>query len=325
MLTASKSRRVTLLGCCLALACSCALAQTYPVKPVRVIVPFPPGAGADIVTRFVSPKLAETLGQQFIVDNRAGAAGHIGAEAAARAAPDGYTLLLSPASIVISQSLYKNLGYNLEKDFEPVALVASAPFVLVVHPSLPVKSVKELIALAKTKPGQLLYASTGNGGTPHLTMEIFKMQTKVNVVHVPYKGTPPAVTDLIAGQTQMMFANTLSVLPQVRTGRLRALAISSARRSAAAPELPTVAESVVPGFEAGTWFGLFAPAGTPRAIVQRLSAETVRIVQQPDMKERLVGQGADPIGMPMEEFRPYVKSELAKWSKVVQAVGVKLE
>ena len=325
MPTASKSRRPAFLGCCLALACSCAPAQTYPVKPVRVIVPFPPGAGADIVTRFVSPRLAETLGQQFIVDNRAGAAGHIGAEVAARATADGYTLLLSPASIVISQSLYKNLTYSLERDFEPVALVASAPFVLVVHPSLPAKNVKELIALAKTKPGQLLYASTGNGGTPHLAMEVFKMQTRVNVVHVPYKGTPPAITGLIAGQTQMMFANTLSVLPQVRSGRLRALAISSAKRSAAAPELPTVAESGVPGFEAGTWFGLFAPAGTPRAIVQRLSAETVRIVQQPDMKERLLGQGADPIGMPMEEFRPYVKSELAKWSKVVQAVGVKLE
>jgi tripartite-type tricarboxylate transporter receptor subunit TctC len=307
------------------LAWTCAAAQNYPVKPVRGITPFPPGAGVDIVTRLIAPKLAEALGQQFIVDNRAGAAGHIGAESAAHAAPDGYTLLLAPASIVISATLYKKLNYNLEKDLEPIAVAASAPFVLVVHPSLPAKHLKELIALAKAKPGALLYASTGNGGTPHLAMEVLKMQTGMNVVHVPYKGTPPALTDLIAGQVQMMFANTLSVLPQVRSGRLRALGISSAKRSAAAPELPTIAEAGVPGFEASTWFGLFAPTGTPQAIVQRLSTEMVRIVQQPETREKLLGQGADPIGMPASEFRGYFRSELVKWAKIVQTVGVKLE
>ena len=318
-------RRTALAACGLALACGGAIAQSYPVKPVRVIAPFPPGAGVDIVTRLVTPKLAEAFGQQFIVDNRAGAAGHIGAESAAHSAPDGYTLLLAPASIVISYTLYKKLNYNLEKDLDPIAVAASAPFVLVVHPSLPVKSVKELIALAKAKPDTLLYASTGNGGTPHLAMEVLKMQTGIKVVHVPYKGTPPAVTDLIAGQVQMMFANTLSVLPQVNSGRLRALGISSAKRSAAAPNLPTIAESGIPNFEAITWFGLFAPTGTPQAIVQRLSAEMVRIVQQPETREKLLGQGADPIGMPQNEFRSYFKSELAKWAKIVQVVGVKLE
>ena len=313
------------LACCLALAGAGAAAQSYPVKPVRVITPFPPGAGVDIVTRLVAPRLGEGLGQQFVVDNRAGAAGHVGAEVAAHAVADGYTLLLAPASIVISATLYKKLNYNLEKDLEPIAVAASAPFVLVVHPSLPVRNVKELIALAKARPGTLLYASTGNGGTPHLAMEILKSKTGINVVHVPYKGTPPAVIDLIAGQVQLMFANTLSVLPHVKSGRLRALAISSAKRSAAAPELPTVAEAGVPGFEATTWFGLFAPTGTPAAIVQRLSAEIVRIVQLPDTREKLLAQGADPVGMPAAEFRPYFRSEISKWARIVQALGIRLE
>jgi tripartite-type tricarboxylate transporter receptor subunit TctC len=301
------------------------LAQGYPSKPVRVIVSFPPGAGADIVTRLITPKLAEALGQQFIVDNRAGAAGHIGAEVAAHSAPDGYTLLSTPASIVISQTLYKKLNYSLEKDFEPIGLMASAPFVLVVHPSLPVKTVKELIALAKAKPGELFYASTGNGGTPHLTTEIFKNQTKISIVHVPYKGTPAAVTDLIAGQVSIMFANTLSVLPQVKTGRLRALAVSSSKRTAAAPALPTVAESGVPGFEASTWFGMLAPAGTPREIVIRLNGELTKAVGVPDIRERLVGQGADPLTSTPEQFRAFLKAELAKWAKAVAAAGVQIQ
>jgi len=300
-------------------------AQSYPSKPVRVIVPFPPGAGVDIVTRIFTPKLAEALGQQFIVDNRSGAAGHIGAEVAARTSPDGYTLLLTPGSIVISQTLYPKLTYNIERDFEPITPVAAAPFVLVVHPSLPVRNVRELIALAKTKPGQLYYASTGNGGTPHLAMEVFRMQANINVVHVPYKGTPPAVTDVIAGQVTMMFANTLSVLPLVKSGRLRALAVSSARRSAAAPELPTVGESGVPGFDATTWFGLLAPAGTPKEIVARLNGEARKIGQMPGIRDLLISQGADPLGTTPEEFRAFVKAELVKWAKAVQAAGVRVE
>ena len=215
----------------LALLSAAVCAQTYPVKPVRVIVPFPPGAGVDIVARTVLPRLGEALGQQFIVDNRAGAAGNLGAEVAAHALADGYTLLFTPASVASSQALYPKLGYNLVKDLEPLSMVAAAPFVLVVHPSLPVKSVKDLIAMAKAKPGQLLYASTGNGGSPHLATEMFKQQANIDITHIPYKGTPPAVTDLIAGQVSMMFANTLSVLPYVNSGRLRALGVTPIKRT----------------------------------------------------------------------------------------------
>ncbi len=300
-------------------------AQTYPVKPVRVLVGFPPGAGVDITTRLITPRLAEALGQPFVVDNRAGAAGNIAAELAAKTPPDGYTLLFGSASLAMSQSLYKNLNYNLERDFQPVGLVASAPFILVVHPSVPVKSVKELVALARSRPGQLSFASTGNGSTPHLTMEMFKTQAGVSLVHIPYKGTPQAVIDVMSGQVPVMFANTLSVLPLISGGRLRALGISGAKRSPAAPEIPTIAEAGMKGFEASTWFGVFSPAGTPPAIVQRLSSEIVRIVQQPDMKDRLLAQGADPIGMPAEAFRAYVKAEIAKWGKVVQASGARVE
>ena len=309
----------------LALAIAHANAQSYPTKPVRVIVPFPPGSGVDIVTRLVTPKLADGLGQQFVADNRAGAAGNIGAEVAARAAPDGYTLLMAAASIAISQTLYRKLNYNLEKDFEPVALVASAPFVLVVHPSLPAGNVKGLVALAKAKPGGLTYASTGNGSTPHLTTEIFKLQAGINLVHVPYKGTPPAVTDLIAGQVTMMFANTLSVLPHVNTGRLRALAISSGKRSAAAPELPTVAESGMPGFDTSTWFGMLAPAGTSKDVVARLSGELRKIVQLPDIRKQLISQGADPVGTTAEQFGAHLRAEIAKWGKAVKASGARVD
>ncbi len=322
-------RLKTLLGTIvLALAAAgpqTAPAQSYPAKAVRIVVPFPPGAGADIVTRLIAVKLGSAFGQQFVVDNRAGAAGHIGAEVAAHAAPDGYTLLSTPASIVISRSLYPKLNYDIEKDLDPVALIASAPFVLVVHPSLPVRNVKELIALARAKPGELYFASTGNGGTPHLATEIFKMQAKIDIVHVPYKGTPPAVTDLLSGQVQLMFANTLSVLPHVRSGRLRALAISSSKRSAAAPELPTVAESGMPGFDVSTWFGMLAPRGTPKEIIDRLDGEVRKIVQMADVRARLISQGADPIGSTPEEFRTYLKSELVKWEKAVKAVGVRIE
>ena len=318
----------TVVCACALSAAGAAAAQTaadYPKRPVRFIVAQTPGGNADFVGRIVAEALGKRLGQQFVVDNRAGAAGNIAAELAAKTPPDGYTLLFASAPIVMSQSLYKNLNYNLERDFEPVGLIASAPFILVVHPSLPVKSVKELVALARSRPGQLSFASTGNGSTPHLSMEMFKTQAGIDLVHISYKGTPQAVIDIMSGQVQVMFANTLSVLPLIRNGRLRALGISGAKRSAAAPEIVTIAEAGIKGFEASTWFGVFAPTGTPPAIVQRLSAAIVRIVQQPDMKERLHAQGADPIGMPAEEFRAYVKAELAKWSKVVQASGAKVE
>ncbi len=308
-----------------ALAAAGAQAQTYPSRPVRMVVSFPPGSGADITTRMVMPKLSEAMGQQFIVDNRAGAAGHIGAEAVAKSPPDGYTLLSTPASVVISQSLYKNLPYNFEHDLDPFASMALAPYVLVVHPSVPAKTLKELIALAKTKPGQIFYGSTGNGSTPHLAMEVMDAQSGIKMNHVPYKGTPQAVTDLLAGQVQVMFAHTLSVLPMIQSGRLRALAISSSKRSSAAPQIPTVAEAGVPGFEASTWFGLFAPTGTSRDITNRINAEVSKIMNTPDMKSKLLEQGADPFISTPDQFRAFVKTELVKWAKVVQATGVKIE
>jgi tripartite-type tricarboxylate transporter receptor subunit TctC len=302
-----------------------AAAQTaYPSRPVRVIVPFPPGSGADITTRLVTPKLGEALGQQFIVDNRAGAAGNIGAEVAARSPADGYTLLTAPASTAISQTLYKKLPYDLVKDFEPVALMAGVPFMLVVHPSLPAKNVKDLVALARAKPGQLTYGSTGNGSSPHLTTEMLKLQTGIDIVHVPYKGTPPAVTDLLSGNITFMFANSLSVLPHVQTNRLRALAVTSVKRSPGTPNLPTVAESY-PGFESGTWFSLLAPAGTPRDVITRLNGAVAKVVQMPDVREKIVAQGGEPMSGTPQQVAAYIRAEVAKWGKVVHASGAKVE
>ena len=320
--------RYTLTACTLlasALSAPFAIAQSYPAKPVRVIVSFPPGSGADIVARTVTPRLTEIFGQQFIVDNRAGASGNLGSEVAAHSPPDGYTLLFTPASVASSQALYTKLNYNLQKDLDPISMVASAPFVLVVHPSLPVKSAKDLIALAKARPGQLLYASTGNGGSPHLAMELFKMEAKIDIGHIPYKGTPPAVTDLIAGQVSMMFANTLSVLPYVNSGRLRALGISSAKRSAAAPSIPTIAETGMPGFESTTWFGMLAPTGTPKEIVNRLTTEIRKLVQTKAMSDALIAQGADPLGSTAEEFQAKIKLDIDKWTRTIKAAGVKAE
>jgi len=314
-----------LLPAVLALLAAQSQAQSYPVKPVRVLVGFPPGAGVDITTRLFMPELAKAFGQQFVVDNRPGAAGNIAAEIAAKTPPDGYSLLSASAPIVMSQALYSKPNFNLERDFDPIGMMASAPFILVVHPSLPARSLKEFIALARSKPGQMSFASTGSGSTPHLSMEMLKSQAGINLLHIPYKGTPQAVIDLLSGQVQAMFANTLSVLPQVKSGRLRALAISSAKRSAAAPELPTVAESGMPGYESGTWFALLAPAGTPRDIVNRLNAELGRIVATADMKAKLLDQGADPVTMTPDQFRAFVKRELARWTKVVKTVGIKLE
>ena len=299
-------------------------AQSYPAKTVRVIVPFPPGAGVDITTRLVIPKLSEAFGQQFIADNRPGAAGNIGAEIAARALNDGYTLLAGGAPQAISQTLYPKLGYSLVKDFDPVAFMASVPFMLVVHPSLPVKTVKDLVALARAKRGELTYASTGSGSTPHLTAEILKTLAAIDIVHVPYKGTPPAVTDLVAGNVTFMFANSLSVLPHVQRGRLRALAVTSARRGAVTPGLPTVAETY-PGFESGTWFALFAPAGTPRDVIGRLNAAVTKAVQMPDVREKFMAQGAETMSGTPEQVAAYVRAEVAKWAKVVKASGAKVE
>jgi tripartite-type tricarboxylate transporter receptor subunit TctC len=300
-------------------------AQGYPTKPVRVVVTYPPGSGVDIATRLIAAKLSSALGRQFIVDNRSGASGHIGTEIVAHAVPDGYTLASATIAITIGPALYPKLGYNIEKDLDPIVLLTSAPYILVVHPSLPAKNVMELVALAKSKPGGLNYASTGKGGVVHLATEMFKMQAKVNIMHVPYKSTPSAVTDLLSEQVQMMFANSLSVLPMVRAGKLRALAIASSKRSEAVPELPTFAEAGMPGFEAGTWFGMLAPSGTPKDIIAHLNGEVRKILQMPDVRELLKSQGADPIGSTPEEFRDYIKSQIVTWKEVVKATGVRIE
>ena len=307
------------------LAAGVAAAQSYPTRPVRVIVTFPPGAGSDIATRLVTAKLVESLGRAFVVDNRAGAAGNIGVDMAAHAAPDGYTLLAVTAAAAISQSAYAKAPFDLVKDFAPVALIASAPFILALHPSVPAKSLQELIALAKAKPGQYSYATPGTGSSPHMAGELLKMETGINLLHVPYKGTVPAVTDVIAGNVSMALANTLVALPAVKSGRLRALAITSAKRSAIVPDLPTFAESGVRGFESGTWYAFLAPAGTPRPVIALLNREISRIVQLPDVREKLAAQGAEPLVGTPEETGAFVRSEVARWAKVVKAAGVRLD
>jgi len=301
-----------------------AWAQAYPAKAVRVVVPFPPGSGVDIAIRLLTPKLSEALGQQFLSDNRPGAGGNIGAELAARAPADGYTLFAAGAPAAVSQTLYRKLGYDLLKDFEAIALVASVPLLLVVHPSLPVQSARALEALAKAKPGALTFASTGNGSTPHLTAEMLKMHTGIQILHVPYKGSPAAITDLLAGNVTLMFANSLSVLPHVKSGRLRALAISSRKRSALSPDLPTVAETYA-GFESGTWYSFAAPSGTPREIVARLNAAIVKALQMPDVREKFQAQGADLMPGTPQEAAAFYRSEVEKWAKVVKASGAKVD
>ena len=302
-----------------------AQAPAYPSKPVKVIVALAAGSGADIVARIVTAKLAESMGQQFVIENRGGAGGNIGVEAAARTAPDGYTLLTIAAGQAINPALYPKLNYNLEKDFEPIGLIAYAPLILTVHPSLPVKSVRELIEFAKARPGKLYYASSGNGSSPHLAAEMFKAQAGINIVHVPYKGSPQAVTDLIAGEVSLVLLAPSSVMSYVQSGRLRALAVCGRQRSTTAPGLPTMAEAGLPGFEAGTWTALLAPAGTSSDIVNRLNRELVNIVRMPDVRDRLAAQGFDALSTTPAEFAAYLRSEIAKWGKVVKATGVRID
>jgi tripartite-type tricarboxylate transporter receptor subunit TctC len=301
-------------------------AQTYPAKPIRFLVPFPPGGGNDTIARAVGYKLTQALGQQVIVDNRAGAGGIIGAEMAAHSAPDGYTIFLGGvASQAINPVLHAKLGYDPVKDFAPVSLIASAPLVLVVHPSVPAKSVRDLIRLAKAQPGKLNFASNGKGGSSHLAAEMFLMMTATRMVHVPYKGLSPALTDLLSGQVQLMFSSTVAILPQIHAGKLRALGVTGARRTAAMPDVPTIAEAGVPGYETASWYGVLAPAGTPPAIVERLAREIAAIARAPDMRERLAADGADPIGSSPAEFGAHIKRELARWSKVIKEARVEIE
>jgi len=301
-------------------------AQNYPSKPIRMICPFAPGGGTDFVARIVGKELNDALGQPLVIENRGGAGGAIGTELAARATPDGYTLLLGSAGpLAIQPGLSARLPYDPLKDFAPVTLVSSMPYVLVVHPSLPVKSMQELLALARAKPGQLNFASPGNGTTTHLATELLKMLAKVDVVHVPYKGVAPALTDLLAGQVQFMSGDLSSVLPQVKAGRLRALAVTGAQRSSFVPELPTIAESGVPGYAASGWFGVLAPAATPRGIITRLNAVIVKGIRGAEAHQRLAALGGDVVANTPAEFAAYIRADLAKWSKLIKVIGLRPE
>ena len=300
--------------------------QAYPTKPIRYIVPFAPGGMTDILGRIVGQKLFEAWGQQVIVDNRAGAAGGIGAEIAAKAPPDGYTILGGTiSSHAINVSLYSRLPYDPVKDFAPITLYVSLPNMLVVHPSLPVNSVRDLIALAKSKPKQLTFASAGNGTSQHLSGELFNVMAGVELVHVPYKGSSPGLADLVGGQVMMFFDNITTSLPLAKSGKIRAIAVTTARRASVAPELPTIAESGLAGYDVSSWQGVFAPAGTPRPIVAKLNAQIVKILAMPDVRERLTSLGADPVGNTPEQFAAYVKAEIAKWAPIVKATGARVD
>ena len=307
-------------------AAPAALAQTYPTKTVRMIVAFPPGGTTDILARATAQKLTEAFGQQVVIDNRPGAGGNIGTELVARSPADGYTLLASPGSTLTSNpAVYAKVPFDTVRDFAPVTIIAEVPNVLIEHPSLPVKTVKELIALAKTRPGQLAYASTGAGQSTHLSAELFKQMARVDMIHVPYKGSAPALTDMVAGQVTVMFDNMPSCLPFVKAGRLKAIAVTSTKRSPTTPELPTVAEAALPGFDVTVWFSVLAPANTPRDIVARLNGEIVKALKAPDMRERLSQQGAEPVGNTPEEFSAVIKRDLAKWSKLVKDANIRLD
>jgi tripartite-type tricarboxylate transporter receptor subunit TctC len=310
----------------LAVACGYGVqAADYPARPIRLVVPFAPGGSNDIMARLVGQKFNENMGQQVIVDNRPGASGIVGTEIAARATPDGYTLLMMSLTLAVNPSLYRKLPYDTEKSLAPVTLVASAPLMLVVHPALPVKSVKDLIAYAKAHPGKLNFGSGGRGATPHLAGEMLQTMAGVQMTHIAYKGGGPALADLVGGQIQLMLENIPSTLPFVKAGKLRALAVSGSSRSALLPDLPTLDEAGLKGYEIVGWNGLFFPAGTPHPIVQKVHAETVKLLAQPDVKERLATLGAEGVGSAPAEFAAFVRAEIAKWARVVKQAGLQPE
>ncbi len=296
--------------------------QSYPAKPIRIVVGAGAGGGVDTISRIVGQRLAERWGQQVVAENRPGAGGAVASELVAKAPPDGYTLLTLSISYAVIPASHKNLSYDPIRDFTPVAVLVNAPNILVVHPALPVKSVKELIALAKARPGQLTYASSGNGGPTHLAGEAFKLATRTDIVHVPYKGTGPGITDLIAGRISLTSASVISAMEFVKQGKLRALATVGAKRASAAPELPTVAEAGVPGYAVDVWYAMFAPAAVPKDILARLNGEIAKILYSPDVKERLAAIGLEPVADPLERTNAYINAEVAKWAKVVKAANI---
>ena len=309
-----------------ALVAGVAHAQNYPVKAIRLVVPQPPGGGNDVIARMISQKLSVALKQQIAVDNRAGAGGLIGADVAAHSPADGYTLLLgNVATLAIIPNVQKKMPYDALKDFAPVSLIASAPLLVVVHPSVPVHSIKQLVALARAKPGQLNYASNGVGSSTHLATEMFKMMTKTDLVHVPYKGLGPATTDLLSGQIQLMFSSAVAMMPHVQAKRLRAIAMTGAKRSTAIPDIPTVAESGVPDYESGSWYGILAPTGTPREIIDLLNREIVAAVRSADITDRLVAEAVIPVGNSPAEFAAHIQKEYTRIGNVIRASGAKFD
>lgn len=316
----------SLLGLAL-LATPAAAAEAWPDKPIRVILSVPAGATPDVTARLVFPGLSQQLGQQLVADNRAGGGGVIGAEIAAKSAPDGYTLFISsPGALTILPHLRKDpLPYDTLRDFAPISLISIGPFVLMVHPGVPAKNIRELIALAKAQPGKLNYGSAGNGVANHLAGELFKQMTGTNIVHVPYKGAPQAVTDVVGGHMQMMFNSISPIVGHIKAGRVRVLGIASLQRSPQLPDVPTIAESGVPGFEAVNWFGMFAPAKTPKTIINRVNAAVVKTVKAPDMQAQFIGLGADPVGSSVEEFTAFVRRDMEKYAKIVKLSGAKID
>ena len=314
-----------LIAATLFVAAGTSIAQNYPSKQVRFLVGFPAGGATDVVARAISQNLSEALGQPVVVDNRAGAASNIAAEMVATAPKDGYTIFMGTVSTAINPSLYKKLAYNALKDFSAVTQVTDTPFMFVTHPSLPVKNVKEFIALAKSKPNELNYGSAGNGSGGHLFTAMFGSMAGVKLLHIPYRGASFATTAVLSGETIFMFDNIVTTLPLARANKLRALAVTTAKRSRVAAEIPTIAEAGVPGYDANAWFGVFAPAGTPDAVVNRLQSEIAKILKQPDIRERFVTLGAEPVGSTPEQFATFYRNEVAKWAKVVKESGAQID
>ncbi|NBR28354.1 MAG: tripartite tricarboxylate transporter substrate binding protein [Betaproteobacteria bacterium] len=300
-------------------------AQTYPSKPVRIVVPFPPAGAVDIVGRVLGEKLAQSMGQPFVVENRAGAGGIVGSEVVARATADGYTLLAVSSAHATNPTLFPKIPYNTERDFAPVSLVAGSSYMLVTHPSMPVKSVRELIAFAKARPGTINFASGGPASLPHLSGELFNLMAGVALVHVPYKGSAPAATAALGGEVPLLFSNMLGIMPFVQAGRFRALGVTGTKRVTSAPEVPTIAEAGVPGYEVTGWYGLVAPAGTPKDIVARLSAQTAAAMRAPEVVKRFSSEGAEPAGSTPEAFAEVIARDTAKWAKVIRASGAKVD
>jgi tripartite-type tricarboxylate transporter receptor subunit TctC len=300
-------------------------ADGFPDRPLRMIVPFPPGGSVDVVARIAGQKMTEIAGQSIVVDNRGGASGNIGSELAARAPADGYTIMMTTIPLVVNPSLFSKVPYDVVRDFAPISLIAAAPFVLAVHPSLPAKSVKELVALARARPGQLNYSSAGSGTNLHIAAELFKNLSGTNIVHVPYKGGGPALSALLGGEAQLSFLGVVAVVPHVKSGKMRALALTATKRSAVLPDLPTIAEAGVAGYEFASWYGVLAPAGTPAPRITKLHDILVRSLRSPDLAGRMATEGADIIAGSPQQFAAYLKTELTKWARVVKDSGLRVE